>query len=72
MLYLMELAIRKGRAARDGGEECLYDTPTARSLQAKKRQWTREYELRKAIEEAERERAEKEQAAAAAAAAARS
>lgn len=43
-----------------GGDECLYDTPTARNLQSRKRQWTRDFELMKAIQEAEREREEKE------------
>jgi hypothetical protein len=27
-----------------GGDECLYDTPTARKLQAEKRRWQREYD----------------------------
>eukprot|EP00043_Microstomoeca_roanoka_P006650 m.64702 g.64702 ORF g.64702 m.64702 type:complete len:50 (-) comp13505_c0_seq1:391-540(-) len=30
-----------------GGEECLYDTQTARELQARKRQWTRDFEAQK-------------------------
>ena len=100
MLYIMEVGIRRGRAARDGqfarlrlcvmssacalfhrecshshglcmccwrafvawagGDECLYDTQTARTLQSRKRQWKRDFELLKAIEEAEKEREEKE------------
>eukprot|EP01147_Barroeca_monosierra_P011182 gene11182-3240_t len=57
MLYIMELAIREGRAARDGGEECLYNTPTARELQSRKRQWTREFEFQQAVAEEELRRA---------------
>eukprot|EP00056_Hartaetosiga_gracilis_P002872 m.57419 g.57419 ORF g.57419 m.57419 type:complete len:268 (-) comp11230_c0_seq1:269-1072(-) len=47
MYYVSELAIKSGRRARDGGEESLYDSVTARRIQAEKRQYTRDFEVQK-------------------------
>ncbi|EDQ86472.1 uncharacterized protein MONBRDRAFT_28118 [Monosiga brevicollis MX1] len=43
MLKIANMAMVLGRQARDGGDECLYDTKTARELQQAKRQWKREF-----------------------------
>ena len=44
MLAIAEEAIAAGRRARDGGEECLYNTATARELQTAKRQWVKDFD----------------------------
>eukprot|EP00055_Hartaetosiga_balthica_P000054 m.135524 g.135524 ORF g.135524 m.135524 type:complete len:232 (+) comp10063_c0_seq1:32-727(+) len=42
-----EVAIQEGKRARDGGEECLYDSVSARKIQAEKRQYARDYVVQK-------------------------
>eukprot|EP00049_Salpingoeca_infusionum_P026284 m.24799 g.24799 ORF g.24799 m.24799 type:complete len:164 (+) comp8641_c0_seq1:343-834(+) len=42
-LGVAEIAISAARDARDGGDECIYNTPSAKRLQEQKREWQRQY-----------------------------
>eukprot|EP00045_Choanoeca_perplexa_P004292 m.37305 g.37305 ORF g.37305 m.37305 type:complete len:221 (-) comp12491_c0_seq1:1194-1856(-) len=52
MLAIAEEAMAAGRRARDGGEECLYNTSTARELQSAKRQWVKDFDTNDADQRA--------------------